>query len=109
MVGDETTNAVTWFDMEAGSFMIPRITGSAPRPCLSAEAFVFGHYFVTYGGWSTRGLIGSLHVLDLNRWDVAADGELEAQPPTEATAHPFQGQHGSLMAIFMQMMGSANS
>lgn len=100
MVEDETTNAVTWFDMQTAAFGRPRITGVPPAPCLSAEAFIFDHYLVTYGGWTRRGLVGRLAVLDLCRWDGAENSSAKEQKALVDKP----SNHGLLASLLYQLM-----
>jgi hypothetical protein len=75
---DEVTNVVGWFDMKNQTFGTPRVLLKSadmdpPTPCVSAEATLFSHFMVVFGGWSSHALLPQLLVLDLNCWECPVD------------------------------------
>lgn len=78
---DEVTNAVCWFDTATRSFGHPFVAGPLPEARVSAEAVRVGSDMYVLGGWTAKGLIGDVSVLNLNCWDTAIK-PAACPPPT---------------------------
>ena len=89
MHNDETTDVITVFDTEALDFHAVSVQGPRRMPsCLSAEAVLYGPLLVLIGGWTQKGLLKTVHVLNMKyKGDVfrehRAVGEAQAEPESD--------------------------
>lgn len=66
MKQDEITNSVCHFDTLTGEISVPRVTGTPPPACLSAEAAIIGSTMFVLGGWTHVGLADGFSCLKLD-------------------------------------------
>ena len=98
MLRDEVTNALGVLDLATGAVHMPRITGPAPMPCLSAEMFTYGSLAVIFGGWTRGRLEAAIVPLDL----CPDRGAVAREPAAEPRVVKQPDGHADLLGLFLQ-------